>query len=124
MKPYLLNSIQVICVCILLMSADGKKNASIQQGKASYYGREFEGRKTACGEIFRNADFTAAHRTMDFNTFLRVTNLKNNLSVTVRVNDRGPFIKSRDIDLSKEAFMKITDSKSHGSLTVTIEIIK
>jgi|JI10StandDraft_1071094.scaffolds.fasta_scaffold82512_3 rare lipoprotein A len=120
MKPYLLNSIQVICVCILLMSADGKKNASIQQGKASYYGREFEGRKTACGEIFRNADFTAAHRTMDFNTFLRVTNLKNNLSVTVRVNDRGPFVRSRIIDLSEAAARRI-GSFQHGLASVKVE---
>ena len=91
-------------------------------GKASYYGDEFDGRKTASGEIFRNADFTAAHRSYPFNTYLRVTNQKNNLSVTVRVNDRGPYVKTRIIDLSESAARRI-GSYMHGLATVKVEVI-
>lgn len=89
-------------------------------GKASYYGREFEGRKTANGEIFRNADFTAAHRKYPFNTLVKVTNNRTRLSVTVRINDRGPYVKSRIIDLSECAARSIGSYK-HGLASVTIE---
>jgi rare lipoprotein A len=91
-----------------------------QQGKASYYGREFEGRRTANGEFFRNADFTAAHRKLPFNTLVRVTNLKNHLSITVRVNDRGPFVKGRIIDLSEASARRI-GSYMHGLTNVRVE---
>lgn len=120
--------ILILISTFLLVSCGSKRNASgaiyKKKAHASYYADKFNGRKTASGEIFSNNKLTAAHRKLDFGTKLKVTNIVNNKSVIVTVNDRGPFIKSRDIDLSKEAFMKITDSKSHGSLTVTIEIIK
>ena len=95
-------------------------SGKIQRGKASYYGDEFEGRKTANGERFSNDDYTCAHRSMPFNSFLRVTNLKNNLSITVRVNDRGPYVRSRIIDLSEAAARRI-GSYQHGLTTVKIE---
>jgi len=76
---------------------------SVQQGLASYYGQEFHGRKTASGEVFDMQALTAAHRTLPFGTMVRVTNLKNNLSVTVKINDRGPFVEGRLIDLSQGA---------------------
>ena len=94
-----------------------KKNI---EGKASYYGKEFEGRKTANGEIFSNYKFTAAHRKYSFGTYVRVINLKNNLSVTVRINDRGPYNYSRIIDLSETAARRI-GSYQHGLTTVRIE---
>lgn len=72
-------------------------------GHASYYANKFEGRKTASGEIFSNKKMTAAHLTLPFGTIVKVTNLKNNKSVIVRINDRGPYIKGRIIDLSKVA---------------------
>jgi len=72
-------------------------------GKASFYGKKFEGRKTANGEIFSNKKLTAAHRTLPFGTLVRVTNLKNNDTVIVRINDRGPYVKGRIIDLTKAA---------------------
>lgn len=72
-------------------------------GRASYYASRFDGRKTANGEIFSNKKLTAAHLTLPFGTILKVTNLKNNKSVVVRINDRGPYIKSRIIDLSHAA---------------------
>ncbi len=69
----------------------------------SYYGKKFHGRPTANGETFDMAKMTCAHKTLPFNTMLRVTNEDNGKSVVVRVNDRGPFIKGRDLDLSKGA---------------------
>ena len=90
------------------------------EGRASFYGKEFEGRKTASGEIFSNYKFTAAHRKYAFGTYLRVINLKNNLSVTVRVSDRGPYNYTRIIDLSEAAARRI-GSYMHGLTTVRIE---
>lgn len=72
-------------------------------GIASWYGGYFHGRLTANGEIYNQDDFTVAHRTLPFNTFLKVTNLENNKSVIVRVNDRGPYIPPRSLDLSRTA---------------------
>jgi hypothetical protein len=72
-------------------------------GDASYYHDKFLGRKTSSGERYNDDDFTAAHKTIPFNTILLVTNKNNNKSIVVRINDRGPFIKSRVIDLSHAA---------------------
>jgi hypothetical protein len=74
---------------------------------ASYYGENFHGQETSNGEFFDQDDFTAAHRTFPFNTILHVVNKQNGKSVIVRVNDRGPFVKSRVIDLSRSAAKKI-----------------
>jgi rare lipoprotein A len=69
-------------------------------GKASWYGREFQGRKTASGEIFDMNQLSAAHRSLPFGTHLRVTNLENGKTVEVRINDRGPYAKGRVLDFS------------------------
>ncbi|MDI3533729.1 MAG: rare lipoprotein [Thermosediminibacterales bacterium] len=74
---------------------------------ASWYGPGFYGKKTASGEIYEEDDLTAAHRTLPFGTHVRVVNPLNNKSVIVRINDRGPFQKDREIDLSKKAAEKI-----------------
>lgn len=74
-----------------------------QRGKASYYAEQFNGKRTANGEIFRMNDLTAAHPTLPFNTIVAVKNLDNGKLVQVRINDRGPFVKGRIIDLSKGA---------------------
>ncbi|MFP4681836.1 MAG: septal ring lytic transglycosylase RlpA family protein [Chitinispirillaceae bacterium] len=115
-------------------SASGKKTEAknlspnktnkgiIQTGKASWYGKKFHGRKTANGEIFDMHELTAAHNRLPFNTKVRVTNLDNNLSVIVRINDRGPFSGNRIIDLSYAAAKKLNMVKS-GLATVSIEII-
>lgn len=79
----------------------------VQQGKASYYANKFNGRKTASGEVFRNGRRTAAHKTLPFGTKVKVTNLSNGRSVRVRINDRGPFVQGRVIDLSQRAARKI-----------------
>lgn len=96
-----------------------KRNAEV-----SYYADKFDGRKTASGEKFSNSKLTAAHRTLPFGTKLKVTNPENNESVVVEVNDRGPHKKSRELDLSKKAFMSITHNKNLGTLKVDIEILK
>jgi len=74
-----------------------------QDGIASWYGREFEGRPTASGEIFDSSQLTAAHPSLPFGTRVTVTNLHNNKSVIVRINDRGPFVPARIIDVSRAA---------------------
>ena len=77
--------------------------ARSQIGRASYYDSFFDGRRTANGETFSNQLMTAAHRTLDFGTRVRVTNLSNSKSVVVTINDRGPYVSGRIIDLSRRA---------------------
>jgi rare lipoprotein A len=96
----------------------GKK----QRGKASYYEDKFNGKKTASGEIFNNGDYTAAHRTLPFNTMLKVTNVKTGKAVVLRVNDRGPFSRNRILDVTKVA-AKDLDMIKDGSIAVEIEIL-
>ena len=78
-------------------------SSNVFAANASWYGPGFHGRTTANGEKFNMYALTAAHKTLPFDSKVKVTNLKNNKSVVVRINDRGPFIKSRVIDLSKAA---------------------
>ncbi|HET8828031.1 MAG TPA: septal ring lytic transglycosylase RlpA family protein [Pelobium sp.] len=94
-----------------------------QTGKASYYANKFNGRKTASGEIFRNSKLTAAHKTLPFGTKVKVTNLRNGKSVKVRINDRGPFVAGRIIDLSRKAANRI-DMKNEGVGNVKIRYKK
>ncbi len=94
------------------------KNSAV----ASYYADKYHGRKTSNGETFNMYDMTAAHKTLPFNTKVKVTNLSNGKSVIVRINDRGPFVKGREIDLSKGAAVKIGMIKS-GTAKVSLEII-
>ena len=84
-------------------SAERYSSDSAMIGIASYYGKQFNGRKTANGEVFDMYSYTAAHRELPFNTRVRVTNLDNGRSVVVRINDRGPFHADRIIDLSYQA---------------------
>jgi rare lipoprotein A len=89
---------------------------------ASYYADKFHGRRTASGALFDMNKYTAAHKKFPFGTKLRVTNEANGESVIVEVTDRGPFVKSREIDLSKKAFMEIARNKGVGVMNVTIEV--
>jgi len=91
-----------------------------QVGQASWYGPGLRKRLTANGEHFNQKRLTAAHRTLPFNTMLRVTNLQNGLSVVVRVNDRGPFVDGRDIDLTARA-ASVLHMKRDGVVPVLIE---
>ncbi len=91
--------------------------------QASYYHDKFNGRKTASGAIFSNKKYTAAHKTLPFGTKIRVTNLKNDREVIVEINDRGPFVKGRKLDLSKTAFMDLASNKGRGTLDVKVEVL-
>ncbi|MDQ6471319.1 septal ring lytic transglycosylase RlpA family protein [Flavobacterium sp. LHD-80] len=95
-----------------------KKNAH-----ASYYADRFNGKKTADGSRFSNSKYTAAHKKLPFGTRVKVTNEANGKFVIVKITDRGPFVRTREIDLSKRAFMEITKSKGAGAMKVTIETI-
>lgn len=99
------------------------KPVSVLTGKASYYYGRWIGRKTANGEIYRATDVTAAHKTLPFNTMVRVTNLKNGKSVIVRINNRGPYIKGRILDLSLVAARQIDMTKA-GVVPVRAEILR
>ena len=91
----------------------------VERGVASWYGREFHGNPTASGEIYNMYDLTAAHRALPLGTSAMVTNLENNRSVRVRINDRGPFMKGRIIDLSYAA-AKVIDMVDQGTAQVKI----
>lgn len=111
----------IINVCLLLVFLV-YSNASAESGHASYYGPGFHGKKTASGERFDVNSLTAAHKTLGFGTYVRVTNLKNGKSVIVKINDRGPFIRGRVIDLSTKA-AKVIDMIGSGTALVKIEKI-
>ncbi|MFM2395366.1 MAG: hypothetical protein RLZZ546_3349 [Bacteroidota bacterium] len=91
-------------------------------GIASYYANKFNGRRTASGERFNNNKLTAAHRKLTFGTKVRVTNLRNGRSVIVKINDRGPHVRGREIDLSRKAFMYLAHNKRGGEMRVKIEV--
>ena len=92
-----------------------------ESGKASYYAKKFQSKKTASGELYDQAKKTAAHKKMPFGAKVKVTNIKNNKSVIVKINDRGPFVKGRIIDLSRSAFSSIADIDD-GVIDVKIEV--
>ena len=94
-----------------------------QTGVASWYGRPYHGRLAANGEIYDMEKLTAAHRTLPFDTWLRVVNLGNGKTVEVRINDRGPFVEGRIIDLSHAAARAI-DMIGSGIARVRIEVIR
>jgi len=83
--------------------ASHHESSPYQIGKASWYGKQFHGRTTASGEDFDMFELTAAHRQLPLGTYVRVTDLRNGKSVIVRINDRGPYIKGRIMDLSYSA---------------------
>lgn len=132
MRKYLLLS-ALIGVLLLPLRAEELLRAETY---ASYYGEAFDGRPTSSGEIFDMNAYTAAHKTLPFGTFLEVTNLENGKKVVVRVNDRGPFVANREIDLSKAAAeslgmisrgitrvsIKKVDSLDHAALVASNDI--
>ena len=99
------------------------KYSYFQTGTASFYGGKWHGRKTANGEIFDTYKLTAAHKTLPFGTKVHVTTLNNGKSAVVSINNRGPYVKGRVIDLSQAAFSKI-ENMSRGVTKVKLEIIK
>ncbi len=90
-----------------------------ETGMASFYSESYNGKKTANGEIYNSSDLTAAHKTLPFGTKVKVTNLSNGKTVKVRVNDRGPFVAGRIIDLTRAAARKL-DMVNAGVVKVKI----
>lgn len=105
----------MICVCSLCFG-------QTQTGKASFYADKFEGSPTASGEKYKHSKLTAAHRSLPFGTKVKVTNLANNESVEVVINDRGPYVDNRIIDLSKSAAEKL-GFINQGLAEVKVEVI-
>jgi len=91
-------------------------------GLASYYARKFEGRRTASGERYDAGEMTAAHRTLEFGTRVRVTRLDDGRQVEVRINDRGPWVEGRVIDLSRRAAERL-DIVRAGTARVRVEVV-
>jgi rare lipoprotein A (peptidoglycan hydrolase) len=102
-------------------TATGGEKVVEQVGEASYYGKGFHGKKTAGGKKFNQGDRTAAHPTLPLGSEAKVTNLETGKSVEVEINDRGPYAKGRDIDLSKAAAKEIGIDKKNGEAPVKIE---
>jgi rare lipoprotein A len=112
-----------LIVLILLASSINYSVAQITEiGLASFYADKFDGRITASGETFDQNKMTAAHRTFPFGTVVKVTNKENNKTVTVTINDRGPFVKDRVIDLSKAAAKKLEFTQK-GIAQVKVEVV-
>ena len=117
----------IISILIISCSYPGMPRYSdsyrIQRGKASYYSDDLHGKPTASGEPYHRLQLTAAHRTLPFGTICKVTNLANGKSVNVRINDRGPFIEGRIIDLSYKA-AEVLDAIKAGIIDVKVQIMK
>lgn len=94
----------------------------VEHGQASWYGKKYHGRTTSSGEVYDMYAMTAAHKTLPLPSYVRVVNLKNNISVVVKVNDRGPFLKDRIIDLSYAAARKMGLDKM-GVAPVKLELL-
>ena len=118
MKKYFLLFISLFALSSPLFADYVYKSSAV----ASYYADKFHGRKTSNGEIFNMYALTAAHKSLPFNTKIKVTNLSNGKSVIVRVNDRGPFVAGREIDLSKAAAVKLDMIKS-GTAKVKLTVL-
>ncbi len=95
---------------------------TLEEGLASWYGGKFQGRLTSSGEVFDTNLLTAAHKTLPFGTLAKVTNLANGLSIVVKINDRGPFVEGRIIDLSRAAAEQI-DMVGLGTARVSVEVL-
>ena len=130
------NFAQAVLLCLLLVmlgsgcasipssrmpASLGPANVPAVVGIASYYGRQYHGKKTASGEIYNMQALTGAHRTLPFGTSVKVTNLANDRSVVLRINDRGPFVRDRIVDVSFEAARRL-GMLANGTARIQLEI--
>ncbi len=116
----------IVGIVLLLASCSSMRyfpSGNVQRGLASWYGPEFHGKVTSNKELYDMYDLTAAHPTLPFGTYVKVTNLDNGRSVVVRINDRGPFVKGRIIDLSYAAAVQLGMS-GPGVVPVVVEVLK
>ena len=114
-------TLAVLCAALLATGACATRSPGLTGG-ASWYGPTFHGKTTASGERYNMLGLTAAHRTLPFGTYVRVINMANDRSLVVRINDRGPFVAGRIIDLSYTA-AKILDIPRAGVMKVRLEIL-
>ena len=112
----------IISVFSIYSFKNTSKFENVKTSFASYYHSKFNGRKTASGEIFSNLKMTAANKNLPFGTLVKVTNLRTNKSVVVKINDRGPYHTSRAMDLSKAAFDEI-GNLDRGIMPIEYEIV-
>jgi rare lipoprotein A len=112
----------ILTLLLLLSLTEPKSPTEYEYTKVSWYGNGFHGELTASGKIFNQNKLTAAHKKLPFGTRVEITNLRNNKTVTVKIIDRGPFIKSRDFDLSRAAFDSIADLDK-GVIKVKYQIL-
>jgi rare lipoprotein A len=112
----------LIVICMMISERENKTVDYVDLGimRVSWYGEKFNGRKTASGELFNQNLLTAAHKTMDFGTLLKVTNPENGKSVIVKINDRGPYIFGRSLDVSKRAAIELGISE-RGTAKLKVE---
>lgn len=113
---------RLIAAALLILTAAGAAAAS-QTGYASWYGGKFHGRRTANGEVFDTNKLTAAHKSLPFGTVVEVKNLRNGATVQVRINDRGPFVEGRIIDLSRAAAERL-DMLGSGVTPVSLTVVR
>ncbi len=109
-------------ITLALLVAAAPSVFTLEQGLASWYGGKFQGRLTSSGEVFDTNRMTAAHKSLPFGTMVKVVNLDNSKSTVVRVNDRGPFVAGRIIDLSRAAAEEL-DMVGTGTARVEIEVV-
>jgi rare lipoprotein A len=133
LKKDILRFIAAMVMILLLQSGCGKKtqvrpplaapaNVGTQVGMASWYGQPYHGRRAASGEIYDMEKLTAAHRTLPFGTRVRVENLENGRNIELRINDRGPFVEDRIIDVSRAA-ARALGMLGTGTARVRMEVI-
>ncbi len=122
-KVYLLLGVSLIAAGVIIGFMSGPGSGYYQTGTASWYGPNFQGNPTANGEIFDMNELTAAHKSLPFNTRVKVVDLSSGNEVVVRINDRGPFIKGRIIDLSRRAAEKLEIIDS-GTAEVGLKILE
>jgi rare lipoprotein A len=110
-----------ICTCVFVVISNAAASPSTEEGLASVYGERFNGKSTASGERYDGGALTAAHRTLPLGTEVKVTNLNNGKTVRVRINDRGPHVQGRIIDLSSSAAAAL--GLATGVARVKLEIL-
>jgi len=104
-------------------TSSGYRSGYVETGEASFYANVYQSKKTASGEIYDHKLNTAAHKTLPFGAKVRVTNMENGKTIVVKINDRGPFVKGRILDLSRSAFSSIANTSS-GVIKVKMEFIE
>ena len=110
-------------LCVASSPTIARTAGHTESGEASYYSMKYQSRPTASGETFKQSAATAAHRTLPFGTKVKVINTETGDAVVVKINDRGPFVKGRVIDLSRSAFEKIADTDD-GTVPVKIKVVQ